>query len=196
MIFVLNALFVSKVRIKLLKVFLANPGKSFYVRELVRATKEEINAVRRELSRMQKNGIVSSEWRGNRRYYNFREDHLFYPELSRMVSKTSGLGGALIKNRAKLGKIKYAMLTGDFVKGKRPGAKEVVLLIVGKVVLPQLTSLVKTEEARRGFEINYTVMGEEEFEFRKRRRDPFVLEILSKSRAMLVGDEDEMLKVE
>ena len=196
MIFVLNALFVSKVRIKLLKVFLANPGKSFYVRELVRATKEEINAVRRELSRMQKNGIVSSEWRGNRRYYNFREDYLFYPELSRMISKTSGLGGALIKNRAKLGKIKYAMLTGDFVKGKRPGAKEVVLLIVGKVVLPQLTSLVKTEEARRGFEINYTVMGEEEFEFRKRRRDPFVLEILSKSRAMLVGDEDEMLSVE
>jgi len=196
LIFVLNALFVSKVRIKLLKVFLANPGKSFYVRELVRATKEEINAVRRELSRMQKNGIVSSEWRGNRRYYKFREDCLFYPELSRMISKTSGLGGALIKNRAKLGKIKYAMLTGDFIKGKRPGTKEVVLLIVGKIVLPQLTSLVKTEEARRGFEINYTVMGEEEFEFRKRRRDPFVLEILSKSRAMLVGDEDEMLSVE
>lgn len=192
----LDALFVSKVRIKLLKVFLANPGKSFYVRELVRATKEEINAVRRELSRMQKNGIVSSEWRGNRRYYRFREDYLFYPELARMVTKTSGTGGTIIKNKARLGKIKYAMLTGNFIKGKRPGPKEVVLLIVGKVVLPQLTSLVKAEEAKRGFEINYTVMTEEEFEFRKHRRDPFLLEILSKSRAMLVGDEDELLRVE
>lgn len=192
----LNALFVSKVRIKLLKVFLANPGKSFYVRELVRATNEEINAVRRELARMQKNGLVASEWRGNRRYYKFREDYLFYPELSRMISKTSGLGGAMIKNKAKLGKIKYAMLTGDFIKGKRPGPKEVVLLVVGKVVLPQLTSLVKAEEAKRDFEINYTVMSEEEFDFRKHRRDPFLLEILSKSRAMLIGDEDEMLKVE
>lgn len=192
----LSALFISKVRIKLLKVFLTNPGKSFYVRELVRATREEINAVRRELARMQKNGLASSEWRGNRRYYQFREDYLFYPELLRMIIKTSGLGGAVIKNKTKLGKIKYTMLTGDFIKGKRPGPKEISLLVIGKVVLPQLTSLVKAEEAKRGFEINYTVMSGEEFEFRKRRRDPFILEILSKSRVMLIGDEDEMLKVE
>lgn len=192
----LNALFISKVRIKLLKVFLANPGKSFYVRELVRATKEEINAVRRELARMQKNGIASSEWRGNRRYYKFREDYIFYPELSRMISKISGLGGAIIKNKAKLGKIKYAMLTGSFIKGKRPGPKEVVLLIVGKLVLPQLTSLVKNEEAKKNFEINYTIMSEEEFGFRKRRRDPFILEILSRSRVMLIGNEDEMISIE
>jgi DNA-binding transcriptional ArsR family regulator len=189
----LNALFVSKVRLKLLKVFLASPGKSFYVRELVRLTKEEINAVRRELDRMQKNGIVASEWRGNRRYYVFRGDYLFYPELLRMVNKTAGLGGAIIKNKAKLGKIKYAMLVGSFIKGRKPTPKEVVLLVVGNVVLPQLTTLVKAEEAKRDFEINYTVMGEEEFEFRKRRRDPFILDILSKSRLMLVGDEDEML---
>ena len=192
----LSALFVSKVRIKLLQVFLAGLGKSFYVRELVRATKEEINAVRRELARMQKNGLVSSEWRGNRRYYKFREDYLFYPELLRMVVKTSGLGGTIIKNKTKLGKIKYAMLTGDFIKGKRPGPKEVVLLVVGKIVLPQLTSFIQAEEAKRGFEINYTVMSEEEFRFRKRRRDPFLGEILSKSRVMLIGDEDEMLKTE
>lgn len=192
----LNALFVSKVRIKLLKTFLVYPGKSFYVRELVRLTKEEINAVRRELARMQKNGLVSSEWRGNRRYYKFREDYLFYPELLRLVIKTSGLGGAIIKNKAKLGKIKYAMLTGDFIRGRKPRAKEVSLLVVGNVVLPQLTSLVKAEEAKRDFEINYTVMTEEEFGFRRHRRDPFVLEILSKSRAMLIGDEDEMLRAE
>ena len=177
-----------------MEVFLINPKKSFYVRELVRKTGEEINSVRRELSLMKKNKMVSSEWRGNRLYYSFRSDYLFYPELLRMFNKIGGLGGAIIKNRAKLGKIKYAMLTGRFIKGIRPGPKEVVLLVVGKIVLPQLASLVKAEEARKGFEINYTVMGEEEFDFRKHRRDPFLLEILSKSRLMLIGDEDEMLK--
>lgn len=192
----LGALFVSKVRVKLLKVFLTSPGKSFYVRELVRATKEEINAVRRELDRMQKNGVAASEWRGNRRYYSFREDYLFYAELLGMVNKVSGLGGAVIKNKAKLGKIKYTMISGRFIRGKRPGAKEVVLLIVGDVVLPQLTSLVKAEEAKRDFEINYTVMTEEEFNFRKGRRDPFILDVLSQSRLMLIGNEDEMLSEE
>jgi DNA-binding transcriptional ArsR family regulator len=190
----LDALFVSKVRIKLLKIFLSQPGGSFYVRELVRATKEEINAVRRELSRMQKHGLVVSEWRGNRRYYRFRQDYLFFPELLALVAKTSGLGGNIVKNKAKIGKIKYAVLSREFLRGVKPGPKDVSLLVVGKVVLPELASLVRAEEAKRGFEINYTVMTEEEFDFRKRRRDPFILSILEKGKVMLSGDEDEMLR--
>jgi DNA-binding transcriptional ArsR family regulator len=190
----LEALFVSKVRVKLLKIFLSQPGRSFYVRELVRAAKEEINAVRRELSRMQKHGLVTSEWRGNRRYYTFRQDYLFFPELLALVAKTSGLGGDIVKNRAKIGKIKYVVLSREFLRGVKPGPKDVSLLVVGKVVLPELASLVRAEEARRGFEINYTVMSEEEFGFRKQRRDPFILSVLEKSRVMLLGDEDEMLR--
>lgn len=190
----LDALFVSKVRIKLLKIFLSQPARFLYVRELVRSTKEEINAVRRELSRMQKHGLVTSEWRGNRRYYKFREDYLFFPELLALIAKTSGLGGDIIKNRAKIGKIRYVILSRRFLRGEKPGPQDVNLLVVGKVVLPELASLVRMEEARRGFEINYTVMGEEEFDFRKRRRDPFILSVLEKSRVMLIGDEEEMLK--
>jgi hypothetical protein len=63
---------------------------------------------------------------------------------------------------------------------------------VGTVVLPELAQLVKLEETRRGRELNYTVMTEEEFAFRKRRRDPFVIGILTGSRVMIVGDEEEL----
>jgi hypothetical protein len=66
-------------------------------------------------------------------------------------------------------------------------------LIVGSVVLPELAQFVKAEEVRRESEINYTVMTEEEFMFRKRRRDPFVLSVISGSRVMLVGDEEELV---
>lgn len=190
----ITALFVSRVRVKLLEIFLLNPGRSFYVRQLVREIGEEVNSVRRELGLMKKHKMVSSEWRGNRLYYTFRPDYSFYPELLRMFNKIGGLGGAILRNRAKLGKIKYAMLTSKFIRGRRPQPKEVVLLIVGEIVLPQLASLIKTEEARKGFEINYTVMSEEEFSFRKQHRDPFLLGILSQGRLMLVGDEDEMLE--
>jgi hypothetical protein len=37
-------------------------------------------------------------------------------------------------------------------------------------------------------------MTEEEFLFRKRRRDPFIVDILNSGRVMLIGDEEEMLK--
>jgi hypothetical protein len=52
---------------------------------------------------------------------------------------------------------------------------------------------VREEEAKRKTEINYSVMTMDEFEFRKRRRDPFVLGILSSSRVMVIGDEEELV---
>ena len=67
------------------------------------------------------------------------------------------------------------------------------LLVVGSIVLPELSQLVKAEEVRRGRELNYTVMTEEEFLFRKRRRDPFVISILEGSRVMIWGDEEELV---
>jgi hypothetical protein len=61
------------------------------------------------------------------------------------------------------------------------------------VVVPELSALVSKEEAVRGHEINYTVMSEEEFLFRKRRRDPFLTSIIYGSRVMLLGDEEALV---
>ena len=190
----LRDFFISKTRVKLLKVFLSNPKKIFYVRELVRLTGEQINAVRRELQRMKEKGMVRKEERGNRLYYNFRKDYPFFDQLLALVGKTTGLGGEIIKNQRKIGKIKFATLSGGFLKDIPRKKNEIDLLIVGQVVLPQIASLIRAEEARREREVNYTVMTEEEFNFRKRRRDPFILRILSTSRVMLIGDEEEVIR--
>lgn len=186
---------ISKVRVKIFELFLANPGESYHVREIVRRVSEEINAVRRELARLEKTGFLVSEWRANRRYYLVKKDFMFYPEFLSMINKTVGLGGTIIRNRAKLGKISYAMLSGSFVRGKPYTQNEVDLFVVGNIVLPELSVIIKEEEARRNREINFTPMTDEEFNFRKNRRDPFVLGILSKSRVMLIGDEEEMTKL-
>lgn len=190
----LKDLFISKTRIKLLTVFFSNPGKIFYVRELVRMVSEQINAVRAELSRMERAGMLTSESRANRKFYGFRKDYIFNDELSRMIAKSNGLGGDIIKERGKLGKIKYAVLSGGFVRRRPVGVSDVDLLVVGNVVIPQLAQLVKRAENEVGREINYTVMSEDEFNFRKRRKDPFVIGILEKTRIMLIGDEEEIIR--
>lgn len=189
----LEDIIISRVRVKLLELFLTNPGKIFHVREMVRRTEEEINAVRRELAHMEKAGMVTKEPRANRLYYAFRRDYSLYFELLELIAKTTGLGFDLLKNKAKLGKIKFAMLSGSFVRGKPATAERVDLLVVGNVVLPELSQIVKNEEVRRDQEINYTVMTEDEFEFRKKRRDPFILGVLSGSRVMIIGDEEELV---
>ncbi len=190
----LEHIIISRVRVKVLTLFLSNPGNLFHVREIVRQVGEEINAVRRELSHMEHSGMVSKEQRANRLLYTFRKDYPLYYDLLGLIHKTSALGGDILKNKPKLGKIKYAMMSGRYIRSvKKKSANDVDLLIVGTVVLPELAQLVKAEEARKGVEINYTVMSEEEFSFRKQRRDPFVVTILSASRLMIIGDEEELV---
>ncbi|OGH11650.1 MAG: hypothetical protein A2684_04040 [Candidatus Levybacteria bacterium RIFCSPHIGHO2_01_FULL_36_15b] len=186
-------LITSKSRVKLLSVFLSNPNDMFHVRELVRRTGDEINAVRRELAFLENKGILNREPRANRVYYSLSKNYPFYFDLLRIGSKNMGLGGDILKNRVKLGKIKYAMFSGKFLRRIKEKADEVDLLLVGTVVLPELALLVREEEKRLATEINYTVMTEEEFNFRKKKRDPFILSILSASRVMLLGDEETML---
>jgi DNA-binding transcriptional ArsR family regulator len=190
----LSALFVSRVRVKILQLFLSNPGQLFYIREIVRLLDEEINAVRRELQRLQKLGLMRSEWRGNRKYYEFRSDYHFYRELLGLVVKTTGLGKSLLKEKNKVGKTKYAFLNLAFARGGELEENQVALVLIGNIILPELSILVGEEEKRLDREIHYTVMTEEEFHYRKEHRDPFLISLLSVPRIMLIGDELEMVK--
>ena len=190
----LSDIITSKVRVKLLELFYGNPRQMYHVRGVVREVKEEINAVRRDLSRLETAGIVKKEPRGNRVYYWLREDYPMYEDFLSVVAKNTGLGATLITNKVKLGKPGFVMFSGRFTRQKeRKREDEVDILVVGEIVLPELATLVRAEESRRSQEINYTVMSREELDFRKKRRDPFLLGILAGSRVMIIGDEESLV---
>lgn len=185
---------ISKVRVKMLELFFRNPNELYYVRQITRMIEEEINAVRRELERMTETGILKSEKRGNRLYYYLNRQYDFYSELLRLIGKSTGLGKSIKKMRKELGKLRYVMFSGKFAQHKNRGVNEVDILMVGAVKLKEFEPLLRAEEKLRGHEINYTIMTEEEFEFRKTRRDPFLQEILAGGRVMIIGDEDALVE--
>ena len=190
----LGDIITSKVRIKILELFFSNLREIYHVRGIVREIGEEINAVRRELTKLEKDGILRKEPRGNRVYYAVRSDHPFFGDMVSMVAKTTGLGKQIIESKNKIGKVGFIMFSGKFVRIKdRKRDEDVDILIVGEVVLPELASIIRVEESKRGKEINYTVMSREEFDFRKKRRDPFLLGILAGSRVMILGDEEDLV---
>lgn len=190
----LSDIITSKVRIKILELFFSDLREMYHVRGIVRQIKEEINAVRRELGKLESVGILKKEPRGNRVYYWVRRDHLLFGDLLSLVSKTTGLGAEIIKSRNKIGKVTFVMFSGGLVRHQaRKHEDDVDILVVGDVVLPELATLIRVEESKKGKEINYTVMSKEEFEFRKKRRDPFLLGILSRSRIMIIGDEEDLV---
>jgi len=187
-------MFISKTRVKLLENFLSDPTQMYHVRDLVRKTGEEINAVRRELARMELVCMVKKEPRGNRLYYGFRHDYIYFADLLSLVAKTTGLGAAIIKNKNKLGKVTLAMLSGNFVRNiPRSQPDAIDLLIVGDLDMAELGNIIRAEEARRGSPVNYTPMTDEELKFRRNRRDPFLLAIITGTRVMILGDEADLV---
>jgi len=188
----LQYLFTSRVRLKVLELFILHPNDRFYVREIVRAVGEEINAVRRELKRLNKIGLLRSEARANRRYYEVKDSFRYYPELLRMLGKSSGLGGDIVSNAEQLGNIRYAILSLELLLGRKSKPHEVDLMIVGDVNNELLTKIVKDSEAHYGHEINYTTMPLDEYKFRRHRRDQFVVQILSQPFVVLIGKEEEL----
>jgi len=191
----LKKIIVSNSRIKLLQVLFNPPGETFFIRQLARLTGEKLNSVRRELENLKEAGVLLTEPRGNKIFYWVNSKHVFFQEILSFVIKTSGLGYQLIKDRQRLGSIKFVMFSGRFARGlKKPDdSQDVDILVVGKVVLPELTALVKVEEEKRGKEINYTVVTEDDFKFRKNNRDPFLIQVMLAARVMVIGDEQDLV---
>lgn len=74
----IEQLFGSKTRVKLLQLFYSNPNRSFYVREITRKIDEQINSVRRELSNLLSVGIITSDNTNNKLYYEVNQKYEFY----------------------------------------------------------------------------------------------------------------------
>ncbi len=191
----LKDLFISEVRVNIMKVMLPAPDKPYHVRALVRAVNTEINAVRRELARLYKIGLLRKRPAGNRIYYTVDTSSPYYHELLALIAKDRGIGAAIIENLKKLGDVRFAVLSKAFVRGRVSTALDVDLFLVGSVNLDVLHELIDLEQQKLGREINYSVMSLDDFDFRKRTADAFAMKILSQSRTMLVGDEEDFSKI-
>lgn len=191
----LKDIFVSEVRVNILTVMLPYPDKPYHVRALVRAVGTEINAVRRELKRLTKIGLLKRRPSGNRVYFSVNTDHIFYPELLSLVAKEIGLGDKIVKSKKQLGDVKFAVLSRAFARGRESSMLDIDLFLVGSVNMDILEKLVEEEQKVSEREVHYTVMGEDEFQFRKRKNDQFITRVLSQSRTMLIGDEEDFCSI-
>lgn len=197
----IDALFGSKTRVKLLHLFLNNPGQSFYVREITRKIEEQINSVRRELSNMMEVGVVTSDSADNKLYYQVNQRYDYYVPLRAIFSDepidmkpVSATGdeslsekyGQLIQS---ISGLRLAVLAGVLVKGS---TTPIDILLVGSLVSSKVSSAVKEIEKSESREINYSIMPYDEFYYRLSVRDKFITEIIN-GKHIVVVDNDNIL---
>lgn len=193
----IDALFGSKTRVKLLHLFLNNPGKSFYVREITRLIDEQINSVRRELANMLNVGIITSDTADHKLYYEVNQRYEHYVPL-RAIFADEHIEAVIEKGPAaswhdlvkQLQGLRLAISAGVLVKGS---TSSVDVLLVGDAMPAKVKKLIKDIEKLEGRELNYSTLSYDEFYYRLSVRDKFITEILNGKYTVLV-DTDNTLK--
>ena len=192
----IDALFGSKTRVKLLHLFLNNPGKSFYVREITRLIDEQINSVRRELANMLNVGIITSDTAENKLYYSVEQRYEHYLALKAIFSddvsdknqSKESIGGweSVVQD---IPGLRLALASGVLVKGS---ASPIDLLLVADEVSSSVKKAIKEIEKRAGRELNYSIVTHEEFYYRLSVRDKFITQILGGKHRVII-DTDALL---
>ena len=201
----IEQLFGSKTRVKLLQLFYSNPNRSFYVREITRKIDEQINSVRRELANLLSIGIIASDNTNNRLYYEVNQTYKFYDPLrtifgqageevatgdeptAKQLPKAAAPNVERDKIKA-LGNVEVAIYTGQFTRDDTSG---VDVLIVGDVNQHALQKFMTELEVQEGKEIRYTVMPAQEFNYRRQIKDRFINTVLSSKKQVLI-DKNEL----
>lgn len=196
----IEQLFGSKTRVKLLQLFYGNPNRAFYVREITRKIDEQINSVRRELANLLSIGIISSDTTNNRLYYEVNQSYEYNDSLSNIFgsgAKKAAKGKAATADEPKeltalksLGRIDLAIYTGRFTRDEIAG---IDLLIVGDINQTKLNHYIEDLESQEGKEIRYTVMPKSEFRYRMQVKDRFLTTVLSAKKQILI-DKDNFLE--
>ena len=199
----IEQLFGSKTRVKLLQLFYSNPNRSFYVREITRKIDEQINSVRRELSNLLSIGMITSDNTNNKLYYEVNQKFEFFDPLQQIfgggVKPTKSKKAVVVADGAEetqeaaaetddyglkaVGHIDLAVLTGQFTRDETSG---IDMLIVGEVNPNALKKFIDELEAKENKAIRYTVMSRSDFEYRQQIRDRFAVAIISAKKQVIV----------
>lgn len=190
----LEQIFGSRIRVRLLKLFLEQPDQKFYVREITRCTRSHIHSVRRELSNLCRVGLIhvyENPGKGNpvhsglqRKFYEVNPACLIFGELRALVRKGQlFLQEDMARQLKEIGSVKYLALTGFFVDLQ---GFPTDVFIVGRVNRKKCARLMEEFEDEFGRTINYTVLTPQEFKERKEMTDRFLYNFFETKKVVLI----------
>jgi predicted transcriptional regulator len=213
---VIEQLFGSKTRVKLLQLFYSNPNRAFYVREITRKIDEQINSVRRELSNLLSIGIITSDATQNRLYYEVNQSYEYYKPLAQIfggMAVEEEVAPAAEKSAKKevkkvtpakpkadvsaehpmaksirgLGKVDLALLTGQFTRDDSAG---IDVLIVGNVNATKADKFMADLEKAENKELRYTVIPTDNYHYRVQIHDRFINNVLEAKKQVIINTQE------
>jgi predicted nucleotidyltransferase len=176
----------------LLRLFFSSPDREFYIQEIGRVLGRKPGSFQRMLYQLEGQGILSSRYSANARYFRANRDHPLFEEIKSIVFKTVGIAGSLREALAGVPGIEFAFIYGSYAKGQERPDSDIDLMIIGtpdeNILLERLEAL----ESSLGREINYQVRTSLGIVEASPESQPFLVRILKEPKVFLFGQEDEL----
>ena len=188
-------IFGSKTRKALFRLYFSNSEREYYLRELERILDIPVSMIRKELLRLEENGIFISAKKGNLTYFYLNKSYPLFDELKSIVFKTIGIRGLLREALEKIRGIETGFIYGSFAKDEESAKSDIDLFIVGKINEDKLVMGVGRVEKTVKREINYSLYTKDDLKKKKREKDSFILEVISGPKIFLIGNENDLWKL-
>jgi predicted nucleotidyltransferase len=190
---VANALF-SQVRQRVLALIFGHPERSFYTSEIVRNVRSGTGAVERELSRLQRSGLVSFERIGNQKHYRANYRSPVFEELQGLVLKTVALTEPLRKSLEPYAdKIKTAFVFGSVAKGTDTAKSDIDLIVIGEELsYTDLYTALQNAETVLRRKVSPIFLSPEEWRRKASRKDSVVGKISALPKIFIFGSEQDI----
>jgi len=177
---------------RLFSLLFGQPRRSFFVTELIELADVGRGAVQRELSRLERSGLVTTERHGNQKHYRANPDAPIYKELCSIIKKTVGVQQQV---RAVLEpletQISLALIYGSVAKQSDTTKSDIDLLVVSNdLTLEDLYSELALAEKQLGRQINPTLYTESEFRKRRTSGNAFLKRVLDGPTLRITGELD------
>ena len=170
----IETLISSKTRIKLLLKFFLNGSNESYLRGLEHEFGESTNAIRVELNRFLKAGMLECTSRGNKKYFRANLTHPLYNEIHNILLKHIGIDKIIDKVICRLGEVRKVYLTGRFANGI--DSQVIDLMIIGKVDVNYLVDLINKVEGMIKRKVRYIQYeNEDKIEWRHFKAEPLLI---------------------
>lgn len=187
----LEKLFSSQARLKLLKLFLfAGPEDCFYIRQLSRELDLQLNSVRRELANLEDIGLLAvktdKRQKLDKKFYQVNQNFYLLSELRALLAKAEiGQESKIVNDIQKLGSIDLLILTGFFTNDLN--APTDLLIVSNHFNKTKLNDLIKKVEQGAGRSVRYTLMDQEEYHYRQSMADVFLYQILHSQKETVIN---------
>jgi predicted nucleotidyltransferase len=192
----IEILFSSVARVKLLKILLLEGDGRFYVRELATRAGLPVTNVHQELANLLKAGVVVKEKSGHQVYYSIDTHCPIIPELRSIFIKTVGLADVLKASLSGLAcRIDAAFIFGSVASATERTGSDVDLFVIGSASLGAVVQALESAEQAIRREVNPVIFSTSEFRERVESREHFVTSVLADAKLFLIGDENDLERI-